>query len=412
MAKRARFSVVCMIGVTWGGDGEGEHMTGFLGADPEQLIALGRMMEGHGKSLQQLGESLDAAARTMGWWGADAEAFRGDLSLRVVSSLADEATRLGSGARDLFRHSAQQDAVSSVDGRGDSARYTELLGGESWSDVINWAQDAWEKTPFDDPMTIEDLDGRYIDSKEGAGFVPEDVDLSAEAIAEQRMRQGSLGDCWLLAALMATAQSDPQFLADNITLQDDGTWDVTLYEDGEPVVVNVSPEQIARNGARVETMTGSELEKGSNDWGNDELGFMSIYEQAAINHLGPAYESVIADTPAAGLELVTGADAGSSDILSLGGQPSIEQLGTALDEGRPITVMTDPIMPFRGDLSNAHVYQVTGVDAANGEVILANPWGDGASMPGEVRVPLDFFYGNNIVMTGVGAPSENFGANG
>ncbi|ASK65695.1 hypothetical protein CFK39_07440 [Brachybacterium avium] len=387
-------------------------MTGFLGADPEQLIALGRTMERHGERLQDLGGSLDAAARAMIWRGADAEAFRDALAPRVVSSLADEAIRLGSGARDLFRHAAQQDAVSSIDGRGDSARYSELLGGESWSDVINWAQDVWEKTPFDDPMAIEDLGGRYIDSPEGAGFVPGDVDLSAEAIGEQRMRQGSLGDCWLLAALMATAQSDPQFLADNITLRDDGTWDVTLYEDGQPVVVNVSPEQIARDGARVETMGDREENDGSNDWDNDELGFMSIYEQAAINHLGPDYESVVADTPAAGLELVTGADAGSSDILSWGGQPSIEQLGAALDEGRPITVMTDPLMPFRGDLSSAHVYQVTGVDAANGEVILANPWGDGASMPGEVRVPLDVFYGNNIVMTGVGAPSEQFGGNG
>lgn len=387
-------------------------MTGFLGADPDELITFGRVMEGHGERLQVLGESLDSAVRAVGWHGADAESFRDLFSRSVASSLAEESTRLGSGARDLFRHSAQQDAVSSVDGRGDSARYADLLGGESWSDVINAAQDAWEKTPFDDPMTIDDLDGRYIDSPEGRGFTPEDVDLSAEAIGDQRMRQGSLGDCWLLAALMATAQSDPQFLADNITLRDDGTWDVTLYEDGEPVVVNVSPDQLARNGSRVETMTASERADGSNNWDNDEIGFMSIYEQAAINHLGPDYESVVADTPAAGLELVTGADAGSSDILSWGGQPSIEQIGTAIDEGRPITVMTDPIMPFRDDLSNAHVYQVTGVDEDSGEVILANPWGDGASMPGEVRVPLDFFYGNNIVMTGVGAPSDEFGGNG
>lgn len=204
-------------------------MTGFLGADPEQLIPQGRMM-------QQVGQ------------------------------------RLGSGGQDLFRHAAQQDAVSSADGSVDGARYAELLGGEPWSDIINWSQDAWAETPFDDPMTID--------------------------------------------------------------------------------------------------------------------------EQAAINHLGPDDESVIADTPEAGLELVTGADAGSSDILSWNGQPSIEQLETALDEGRPITVMTDPIMPFDGDLSKAHVYQVTGVDTEDGMVVLSNPWGDGASMPGEVRVPLDVFYGN------------------
>ena len=391
---------------------EGEDMTGFLGADPEELIALGQRMERYGLRLQTLGDELGAAVRAVSWHGPDAESFRGDASARVLTSLADESTRLEGGGRDLFRHAAQQDAASSVDGRGDSARYAELLGGESWSDVINWAQDVWEKTPFDDPLTIDDLGGRYVDSPEGANFDPEDVDLSPEAIADQRMRQGSLGDCWLLAGLMATAQSDPQFLADNITLREDGTWDVTLYENGEPVVVNVAPDQIARDGARVETMTGTEAEKGENRWANDEIGYMSIYEQAAINHLGPDYESVIADTPAAGLELITGAEASSSDILSWGGQPSIEQLETALGEGRPITVMTDPIKPFDGDLSSAHVYQVTGVDHDAGVVILSNPWGDGASMKGEVEVPLDVFYGNKIVMTGVGARPEDFGGNG
>lgn len=396
-----------MMQVTGGGGRKGEDVDGFLGADPEQLIALGRVMERGGQRLQALGEQIDGAARALAWQGQDAEAFRADVSARVVTALADESTRLESGGRDLFRHAAQQDAASSPDGLGDSARYAELLGGESWSDIINWSQDAWAATPFDDPMTIDELGGRFVDSPEGADFDPADVDLSAEAIARQRMRQGSLGDCWLLAALMATAQSDPQFLADNIRLREDGSWDVTLYEDGEPVVVTVSPEQLARNGARVETMTAED--GGENSWSDDEIGYMSIYEQAAINHLGPDYESVIADTPEAGLELVTGADAGSSDILSWNGQPSLDQLETALDEGRPITVMTDPIMPFDGNLSSAHVYQVTGVDTEEGMVVLSNPWGDGASMAGEVRVPLDVFYGNKIVMTGVGARPEDFG---
>lgn len=386
-------------------------MTGFLGADPEELITLGRIMDRHGESLHTLGESLDAAVRAVTWHGSDADEFRGEFSGRVATALSEEGTRLNNGARDLFRHSAQQDAVSSADGRGNSARYAELLGGESWSDIIDAAQDAWEISPFDTPLTIDELGGRYVDSPAGAGFDTADVDLSPEAIAEQRMRQGKLGDCWLLAALMATAQSSPQFLSDNITLREDGTWDVTLYENGEPVVVNVTPEQIARDGARVETMTSAEVEDGSNSWDNDELGYMSIYEQAAINHLGPDYESVIADTPGAGLELITGAEAGGADILSWGGQPSIQQLETALGEGRPITVMTDPIMPFRDDLSSAHVYQVTSVDTEKGEVTLSNPWGDGSTMPGEVTVPLDFFYGNNIVMTGVGARPEDFGGN-
>ncbi|ATG50714.1 hypothetical protein CFK38_03650 [Brachybacterium vulturis] len=167
------------------------------------------MMQQHGQRLQTLGEGLGAVARAVTWYGPDAESFRDDVSARAVTALADESTRLESGGQDLFRHAAQQDVVSSPDGSVDGARYAELLGGESWSDIINWSQDAWAETPFDDPMTIDELGGRYIDSPEGADFDPADVDLSAEAIAGQRMRQGSLGDCWLLAALMATAQFAP-----------------------------------------------------------------------------------------------------------------------------------------------------------------------------------------------------------
>ncbi|GAA1728532.1 C2 family cysteine protease [Brachybacterium phenoliresistens] len=376
-------------------------MGGFLGADTDQLIGAGETMEQRGVRLEEIGEALSAAIARASWTGPDRDRFCESFEASVLPLIREASVRLGTGARALYRHAAQQDLASSADGSIDSARYAELLEGESWSDIINWAQDAWEKTPFDDPMTIEDLGGRYVDSPEGAGFDPADVDLSAEAIGSQVMRQGTLGDCWFLAGLMAAAQSDPEFLARNITLREDGTWDVTLYEDGEPVTVTVSPDELVRDGARVDN------DGSGNFWDDDEIGYMSIYEQAAINHLGPDYESVIADTPQAGLELITGAGANGSDIL--GGQPSAEDLHRALETGAPITVMTDPIMPFRGDLASAHVYQVQSVDPETEEVVLVNPWGDGAGKPHLVTVPMDFFYGNNIVMTGVGAPPEDWG---
>ncbi|EWS80493.1 hypothetical protein BF93_03685 [Brachybacterium phenoliresistens] len=376
-------------------------MGGFLGADTDQLIGAGETMEQRGVRLEEIGEALSAAIARASWTGPDRDRFCESFEASVLPLIREASVRLGTGARALYRHAAQQDLASSADGSIDSARYAELLEGESWSDIINWAQDAWEKTPFDDPMTIDDLGGRYVDSPEGAGFDPADVDLSAEAIGSQVMRQGTLGDCWFLAGLMAAAQSDPEFLARNITLREDGTWDVTLYEDGEPVTVTVSPDELVRDGARVDN------DGSGNFWDDDEIGYMSIYEQAAINHLGPDYESVIADTPQAGLELITGAGANGSDIL--GGQPSAEDLHRALETGAPITVMTDPIMPFRGDLASAHVYQVQSVDPETEEVVLVNPWGDGAGKPHLVTVPMDFFYGNNIVMTGVGAPPEDWG---
>lgn len=377
-------------------------MSEFLGADTDELLDMGQGIEQRAERLDDLATTLAATVTGVPWTGPDRDAFLDRFESTVRTALIEAGARLGNGARAIYQHAAQQDLASSTDGSIDTARYAELLGGESWSDVINTVQDAWETAnPFSDPLTIDDLGGRYVDSPEGRDFDPSSVDLSPEAIREQVMRQGAIGDCWFLSGLMAAAQTDPAFLSKNVTLREDGTWDVTLYEDGEPVVVNVSPDQLARDGARVDS------DGNRNTWNGDAIGYMSIYEQAAINHLGPDYESVVADSPQAGLELITGAEAEGSTFLD--GHPSIESLDTAIAEGRPVTVMTEPLMPFNSDLAAAHVYQVRSVDTAKNEVELVNPWGDGASKPHVVRVPMDMFYDNNITMTGVGAPKGEWG---
>lgn len=382
-------------------------MNGFQGAETDHLLSYAERTRTVGARLDDLAGELVTSASALRWAGPDAEEFHARLESPVASGLRELGGRLEAVTRALATHAAEQDLASDPDGRIDTERYAELLGGEGfWSDVINDAQDAWSSplNPFDDPLTIDDLGGRYIDTEEGKDFDPEDVDLSPEAIREQTMRQGGLGDCWFLAGLMSVAEANPDFLAENITLRDDGTWDVTLYEDGEEVTVNVSADQLAADGARVDD------DGAANTWGDDPIGYMSIFEQAAINHLGPDYESVIADTPGAGLELITGQP--SADDTFLGGNPSLEEFETALGEDRPITVMSDPIHPWRDDISAAHVYQVSGIDHDTGELILENPWGDTGTdeddLPQTVRVSIED-YNANFVMAGVGSKPEDFG---
>ncbi|WP_138774501.1 C2 family cysteine protease [Brachybacterium timonense] len=209
--------------------------------------------------------------------------------------------------------------------------------------------------------------------------------------------RGALGDCWFLAGLMAVQQTDPKLLSDNITPKgsppgSDG-WTVRLYVDGEWRDISVAPSDLGVNGAR--------------NAKNGEPGVLSIYEQAMINSVDGRASAVSADTPAKGLEIITGQRARESDTL---GQPSFEEFKQAIDEGRPVTVMTDPIKPIgpnSSELVSAHVYHVSGYDESTGEIILTNPHGPGPGdrpAPGyEVRVkPDDPGFPFDIFMTGIG----------
>src|SRR5699024_1416700 len=68
-----------------------------------------------------------------------------------------------------------------------------------------------------------------------------EIDLSDEALHSSRIDQGELGDCWFLAGAGAVANRDPDFIREHMQQNDDGTWTVTLYDDGEPVEITVEP---------------------------------------------------------------------------------------------------------------------------------------------------------------------------
>ena len=137
--------------------------------------------------------------------------------------------------------------------------------------------------------------------------------------------------------------------------------------------------------------------------GDGEPGFMSVYERALINAHEGRPSAISADTPAAGIEMITGR---STQTSSLGDQPSFDEYRAAIDAGQPVTVMTDPILPLgeaSDDLVAAHVYQVTGYDESSGEIILSNPHGRNSAAEQEVRVdPSSPHFAKDIVQTGIG----------
>lgn len=370
----------------------------FLGAQTDMLMDLARACRDRGTHLGELGEALQSTVGAVTWTGPDAEDFRGQWEL-CRSQLVLTADHLGSAAELLAQQAAEQDAASDPNGRIDASDYEGLVGGEfiDWSDIINAGERFGD--PFRDRVEAGDADSplgqRYTDAH--PDWDPTTVPLDEAAISAAQVQQGSLGDCWYLAALMAVQQTDPGLLADNIQgLGDppgkDG-WEVQLFIDGEWQGSVVRPEDLGTKGTK----------SAGDDYHDGSIGFASIYEQAMINAVDGRPSRVSADTPQAGLEMITGQPARESDTI---GQPSFDQYRQAIDEGRPITVMTDPIDPMgpsSDDLVGAHVYQVSGYEEATGELILTNPHGPHSSNPYEVRVdPDDPRYSFDIFMTGIG----------
>ena len=358
------------------------------------MVELARRFRDGDQQLRVTTEALRTAVATAGWVGPDADGFR-DRWEQCRQQLSQTGDHLSSTAEHLAFEAAEQDAASDPSGRIDPSDYDGMLGGQflDWSDVINAGErvgDLWR-----DRVEAGDADSplgeRYTDAH--PDWDPSSVDIDQAGIEESLVDQGSLGDCWYLATLMAVQSTAPGQLAENISGVGeppgaDG-WEVRLFVDGEWQDIAVSPDDLGT--------------KGTVDGYSGDPSWATVYEMAMINAHEGRPSAVWADTPAAGLEMITGEPARESDTL---GQPSFDEYRQAIDEGRPITVMTDPLLPIgpaRDDLVSAHVYQVSGYDESTGEIILTNPHGPRSSNPYEVRIDPDHpAYATSIFMTGIG----------
>ncbi len=197
------------------------------------------------------------------------------------------------------------------------------------------------------------------------------------------VRQGGIGDCYLLASIMALMQTDEgdQLLRDNVRWDADrgGYW-VTLYVDGKEVVYFV--DRAHQGGAS----------------GGSGPNLASIYEAAVAQHLKFA-DLNDGGWPADALELLTGEDTKIYEDRFLGGydwddiRDDLEdgdQLVGATKEGPkkglwPIEVERrgpdGTMQTEKVDIVGSHAYTIVDVDK-NGDVWLTNPWGEGNGADG------------------------------
>jgi hypothetical protein len=209
-------------------------------------------------------------------------------------------------------------------------------------------------------------------------------------ISPSEIKQGALGDCYLLSAMAAIAQANPQYIRDLIKGPNkDGSYDVTLYIDKgalwwkkkSPIVINVQPTFPQDKSGNM--LYGDSTRKDNS--GNKQLWPMLI-EKAYAKHKGE-YSDIEGGFGDDALSLLTGKEAKREFVDKFTNSQILSTLKTFLKNGYAVTVSTRMTMPFslfgvtKEEFDNAgavsrHEYSLIDVDSAAETVDIRNPWGE------------------------------------
>lgn len=222
-------------------------------------------------------------------------------------------------------------------------------------------------------------DGHGNDDQKGLHWKWQDGKLVISYPSVSDVNQGDLGDCWFLAALGAEVRQNPNFVAQHVHDNGNGTYTVTLYKDGKPVPVTVDGK-LPYNG-----WDGTAFEHPSTGSGN----WVALYEKAFAQLKG-GYRNTEGGWGSEGMSDLTGK---KSDKLPPFVVPLV-LIKAKLDSGQPVTVGTSSnhsgFLWLHSDeyvddnkLVTSHEYTVVSVDAKSDPptVTLRNPWGPGSSAP-------------------------------
>ena len=231
-------------------------------------------------------------------------------------------------------------------------------------------------------VTLADLE-RYRETGElpGAEFSPDQwynydrgrmegfsQDPFANELPDVRaIQQGSIGDCYFLAALGSAVAQDPEAVKNMVVREDDGTYTVT-FPNGQS--------------ANVAAPTLAEMATYGNS-GADGM-WVTLFERAAgklrdEDAVLPEEEldgGSIAGR--AGTDLFSGDGSSNVDMLGLTDNDTTrDRMEAAFADGRVVIagINNDPFSGDREGLPDAHAYTVIGYDRATDTVTLRNPHG-------------------------------------
>lgn len=175
-----------------------------------------------------------------------------------------------------------------------------------------------------------------------------------------RPQQGRLGDCWVLASMLAIHEAAPERLGSLLSASPDGTVEVHL-----PAVT--APTRVDR---RMPVEGGGRFIYGRREGANP--GWVGVLEKAVAAHVAGGYGFLQRGFARFGLELLLGVEVRTRLRL-----PSARQIDSWRREHRAIAASTHPfsgrVMTAHGPLPPNHVFAVVGADPRTGHVHLRNP---------------------------------------
>lgn len=204
------------------------------------------------------------------------------------------------------------------------------------------------------------------------------VRIDSSSVDSSDINQGSLGDCYYLAALAAVARKDPDGIRDRVRQNEDGTYSVDFYRKRnfwefwkpeytmETVTVD-NQFPVDKYGQPAFAAYGDRTEKG-----NPELWVM-VMEKAYAKFRGSYNDIADGGSTGSAMEQLTGKDSS----LHLAAFTSIDQISEWANKGYAVTVASLGAFTANDEIVKGHAYYVMDVDTEKRTVTMGNPWGFG-----------------------------------
>jgi Calpain family cysteine protease len=235
------------------------------------------------------------------------------------------------------------------------------------------------------PALAEDKGTAILTPIAGQPFVTgtgETADVSPSDV-----HQGKLGDCNLLAPLAAVARAKPAAIRRLITRDDDGTYNVTLFERSH-FWSDLTPRTIRVASQFYTDSSGNPYYAGYGSTGGANELWVMLIEKAFAKWKGSydAADGSMFDRD--GLELITGNDATESAVSDGSEDDLLKAIQGSLAAGYALTVNTstshwqnwwendeDKKRMDTYKIIKGHAYSIEAVDRKAKTVNLRNPWG-------------------------------------